>query len=112
MTIDDIKRRLEAATPGPWREHYEYRDGRPDGTMIGAVAPGHRILTDHDGGTYPSSDLTFIVHAPEDIAYLLQRIEEMQAAIKAFCRASEWCEDTWKKQPHIAALFAIAEAKE
>lgn len=71
-----------ATTPGQWREHYDYRDGKPDGVMIGAVAPGHRILTDHKGGTYPNRDLEFIAHAHTDIPRLLEDVERRDKLLK------------------------------
>ena len=33
--------------------------------------------------------------------------EEMQRAIDAFCEKMKWSHDEWKKQPHVADLFAL-----
>lgn len=42
----------------------------------------------------------------------IERLEEtncaMLDAIKTFCEETSWGTASWKRQPHIAALFAIA----
>jgi len=63
MSIERDKEIIESATPGPWIFGVYSRNEPRDGTMIGAVAPGHQIRTLHDGGTGPSTDGVFIASA-------------------------------------------------
>lgn len=42
-----------------------------------------------------------------DVAKLTKRHDAMQQAIDEFCRKSEWSNESWRAQPHIAALFAL-----
>ena len=37
-----------------------------------------------------------------------RRIEELEAAIKAFAKDQQWAYSAWKAQPHIKPLFDIA----
>ena len=34
--------------------------------------------------------------------------DRMVASIREFCRRSDWAVDEWKRQAHVAPLFAIA----
>ena len=82
--LSDIKKRLEAATPGPWY----------------AVADNTGVSTDPDGTAFPSqpelifclddgeyienrnkADAEFIANAPADIRALLDYVRELEAAI-------------------------------
>ena len=44
-----------------------------------------------------------------DHIILLREFDKRQDAINEFCKASDWCSDSWKKQPHIKALFDLRE---
>jgi len=70
--IEEIRARLEAATPGPWR-----KDATP-GYFEPAVWIG-------EGCVYPEeqSDATFIAHAPQDIADLLEEVGRLRDFVAA-----------------------------
>lgn len=76
--IDEIKRRLLATTPGSWRV-VEQDD---DGDWIVSGADGAYIAqTSYDGLSVTTretcrGDAEFIAHAKEDIAFLLEKLEE------------------------------------
>ena len=97
--IDDIRARLAAATPGPWRQdgfwciagkpiHWVEPIGRDDLIAgIGGVgmAEGQEAVSDR-----ASADAAFIAAAPDDIAYLLGEVERLsgeRAATVAWLRA-------------------------
>lgn len=76
--IDEIKRRLLATTPGSWGV-VEQDD---DGDWIVSGADGAYIAqTSYDGLSVTTretcrGDAEFIAHAKEDIAFLLEKLEE------------------------------------
>lgn len=65
--VEQIRQRLAAATPGPW------------GNTSGQLA--ERM--------YESADVELITHAPEDIAYLLDRLHTAEAEA-AGLREEKW----------------------
>ena len=72
MNIDEIRARAEAATPGPWMwEEVKYPD-----------EPVHLRFGNCDfvlGRAEFYRDADFIAHAREDIPYLLDALEQLQA---------------------------------
>ena len=89
---DEIRSRLEKATPGAWI----VRKMRGEESNIGhgfvqapRVDPSHgydiEILC--EDANYPDEkregDLQLIAHAPSDLAYLLSRVEKMESVVKA-----------------------------
>lgn len=73
MNIEDIKQRLEAATPGPWVMRID-GDRYLEAPNAG---PGALMC---DTQYYPwtfdrQEDWEFVAHAPEDIKYLLEKLE-------------------------------------
>jgi hypothetical protein len=73
----EIQERLDKATPGPWEAVEVARSvyGTPIHSPIGT---GARM----DEGAHIAnafSDAEFIAHAPEDIAWLLARVAELEA---------------------------------
>lgn len=64
------------ATPGPWKFLVRKKGDPWAGPMIGAVAPGHQIVTSHEGGTSPSSDGEFIAAAREAMPRLLAALRD------------------------------------
>lgn len=92
--IEGIRRRCEAATPGPW---VVYDDSDDDGniTVRGVDAPDDSIfLTDglhHD--PIEERDALFIAHARADVPFLLAELDRLRAAVLGFrdsvlnCRA-------------------------
>lgn len=88
--IAEIRARLEAATPGPWKADTVKNVG--ENWLIGCVIEAgddqrncHWIVTTDNlrasqcmsGGA--EEDSVFIAHAPEDIKYLLDEIERLRA---------------------------------
>jgi hypothetical protein len=78
--IDDIRKRLEAATPGPWE-----MNGSGPGYILEDATSGHAIRCEvcPPEETIPI-DYEFIANAPTDIAYLLRLVEEYEAAMPAW----------------------------
>ena len=48
----------------------------------------------------------------EEIAALKAQLIERDRAIAEFCARSAWAVESWKRQPHIKALFDLAGKKE
>ena len=102
--IEEIQKRVEAATPGPWywRQDYELSDGyhwelaSPESDAEGKTIDASLIVVlEHSLPTWfqrPCNELPnwqFIAHARTDIPYLLtlyhqqrERIESLKAAVK------------------------------
>jgi len=104
--IDDIRARLEAATPGPWmvdpddaavvmRPDERHPNGW-DGVMI-AVAKG--------GEMEATFIADLIAHAPTDLAFLLSRLESAEARI-AKARAVWVGPDSLPAHSAGSAMFA------
>lgn len=85
--LAEIKARLQAATPGEWREGAEgnLRVYGPDNQYehSGLVAVFTR-----------RSDVQLIAHAPADLTYLLSKLEEAQSWQAVAGRLYEALEDT------------------
>ena len=78
IALDEIKARLEAATPGPW----ELANPRPDGRNM-VQRRGYDLYGDEVSemiiiDTNPS-DAEFIAHSPETQAKLLDALEAVEA---------------------------------
>ncbi len=94
--LSEIRKRLEAATPGPWMWWTSCswrRLGTEDQSTtimepITQQCDNHPDLYFRNGG-YRGPDATFIANAPTDIAYLLRVIEEYEAEM----RDSYWSEN-------------------
>lgn len=78
MTIDEIEARWKAATPGPWRYN-----GLVGEITVSQVPPMRAIVRIPRN----DADVAFVINAPTDIAYLLDRVRmlacdlEWQAAV-------------------------------
>ena len=71
--LQEIRARLDAATPGPWRDdHQSWCIWAPDHE---ADEPDARCLV-AEVGCGPDTDL--IAHAPADIAWLLDEVERLR----------------------------------
>ncbi|MFJ7200908.1 MULTISPECIES: hypothetical protein [unclassified Streptomyces] len=93
--IDEIRARQQAATPGHWGTHY---DGTgtyyisaglrptPTGTVCDAVVAA--VRSEH-GDEQAYHDARFIADAREDLAFLLDRVDELEAALAAACPQPE-----------------------
>lgn len=81
--LDEIRERLDAATPGPWRPDndepgYVIAPGDPsgwDGYLIASTV-------DHDGGLFVQEhNAELIAHAPQDLADLLAEVERLRGVL-------------------------------
>ena len=101
MTADsrteEIRARLDAATPGPWE--VEGQGPGPNSKHMGCgevwtanpdLFGGSIAMPAGDcyprSGYSPGDDMTLIAHAPDDLAYLLERIEALEAESDAAIR--------------------------
>jgi hypothetical protein len=67
----EIEKRAEAATPGPWStQKPAYEDGWPQGIVIGGTV-GRQTIYGPLGGSYPANDQKFIAHSRTDVPALL-----------------------------------------
>ena len=99
--LEDIKNRLAAATPGPWKA---FRVSVGGGTTSGVFEPipgakgtenyarpitgwfnSHRRAMDSDA---QHADAELIAHAPEDIARLVKALEAVTALHEPTCEQS------------------------
>lgn len=99
--IDEIRERLDKATPGPWAfasAPAEESDETPADYLAGALTgdgplfvvwvpstegnPGGYVLTAATGdGPHASQDADLIANAPADLAWCLGEIERLQEAL-------------------------------
>jgi predicted RNase H-like nuclease (RuvC/YqgF family) len=68
--LEAIRKRAEAATPGPWGKEFRY------GISI-ITNYGFNVI-DEDGGVTKYPDAEFIAHARQDVPKLLAEIERLQ----------------------------------
>lgn len=80
--LDEIRARLQAASPGPWRAHEE--ENRvpvcptvdPDLSLLGIDVDGTAVV-------YSQADADLIIHAPADLADLLAEVDQLLAFLAA-----------------------------
>ena len=79
--IDEIRERLDKATPGPWKATYEAADDWVSITGQGFYDGGHWMTCPEvatcEGIVGPDADL--IANAPADLAWLLGEVERLSA---------------------------------
>ena len=93
--MDAIEKRLESATPGPWGYYGgENADHPTRGTL--EAAPGLTIgstcntepIARLSGYLLPvEANADFVIHAPEDIKWLLARVKESDALLRELSEA-------------------------
>lgn len=87
--LDEIERRANAATPGPW---WGREDQNGEGKWFRSVAsgvPGNAtrvVPAAGNGGVRSSEDHAFILHARTDIPYLVARVRELERALEEIYR--------------------------
>nr|WSZ21196.1 hypothetical protein OH837_48995 [Streptomyces canus] len=88
-TIDEIRARADAATPGHWGTDYDgngtyYVHARMRTTPAEGMASDGVVAELHgehgDGQTYANA--TFTAHARNDIPFLLDRVTELEELVK------------------------------
>jgi hypothetical protein len=93
LDLEAIRRRVDAATPGPW-EHVDHGDG-PDSTFMGCgqvITLGERVMGGDicapSGDCYPRSgyrpldDMAFIAAARSDVPDLLAEVERLTLLLR------------------------------
>ncbi|GIP55928.1 hypothetical protein [Paenibacillus vini] len=80
--IQEIRERLEAASPGPWTI-YEYSDYR--GYEVHKYPIGYKsAITGWGKVLQTKEDASLIANAPTDISYLLSEVERLQTALEFY----------------------------
>lgn len=108
--IQEIKKRLAEATPGPWEAVVgNYNEIAIVGQKGLVMSFGGYAGFDNFKGTEPSDeDERFITWAPSDISYLLSEVERLQTDIKAMKEALEWTrkhyEEEWTYVPGVGEI--------
>jgi hypothetical protein len=74
--LDQVKKRAEAATPGPWKAYLEKRDQLSGESFI--ARGKNRSADDLYLAGATDADIEFIAHAREDISQLLEEIERLK----------------------------------
>lgn len=100
--LDEIRARLAAATPGPWRVAHH-------GTWE-VEAPPHQVVADCGTVDRAEADATLMAHAPDDLAYLLDRLDTLAGLLADQQRA--FVEATRVQQERVAAAEKRAEEAE
>ncbi len=78
--LEEVRRRCEAATPGPWISYVEGRDHTSGDSVIVRGPEGSEEDLYVIGGT--AADQDFIAHARQDIPLLLKEIERLQSLLE------------------------------
>ena len=89
--LAEIQARLDAATPGKWLLEVAGREFWVQTCTLDNDAPVELVVA----SVYEAPDATFIANAPTDIAYLLERVRELEMAIRQVTsdRWGFWCGD-------------------
>jgi hypothetical protein len=103
LDLDAIKRRTEAATPGPWQELAT--DWNDNGFMVSGYVARLRDdgrVDDITGDGLPLADAEFIAHARTDIPALVAEIESLRAKLAAAEQDEPRCTGSWETcQVHV-----------
>lgn len=104
--LEEIKRRLEEATPGPWMTRFwmgplEWPDG------MKATIFGHGPVHEYkeDGNTLAIKDSVLIANAPADLLYLLARLERAEGALEFYGNKENWDDDLFGMGKRARAYF-------
>ena len=100
--LGDIKRRLAAATPGPWEHEEEGNMGcgevftaNPDLYGGNIAAPSGDLYP--RSGYSPKDDMVFIANAPTDIARLVAALEAVQKLAEEWRYKGEFGWGAWQE---------------
>jgi hypothetical protein len=82
--VDEIRQRLEAATPGPWKADATENDV-PVVCVDGPIPGTATVLFEGDWAEQPDAEL--IAHAPDDLAFLLDEVTRLTFRLKNIAEA-------------------------
>ena len=78
LNLEEIKKRCEKASPGPWKAWVEGRDGTSGSTFI-MVGEGEHRGEDIELPGIAEADIDFMAHARQDIPALIKEIEMLRS---------------------------------
>lgn len=104
--LEEIKQRLENATPGPW---IAQNGGEGDDTSIWFVStkdsqPKTWQAVAECGFSLPFSNADFIAHAREDIPFLLAEIERLKTDLNY---QRQYADEKWQNHQMTTAVEAF-----
>ncbi|WP_460622845.1 hypothetical protein [Hymenobacter tenuis] len=111
--IEQIRERLQAATPGPWEKGRTRESSKGDlvasfdieTAVFPTVAGYSGPIAEVGGGE--CDDATFIAHAPEDITFLLAQLQQAQAEAAGLRERVGESQQTLFCGPHTAYYTSI-----
>lgn len=106
--LEEIRKRLEAATPGPWDSSC-YNENNPSYSVNQStkIIPAHLLPGESIAFQIKKqSNAEFIAHAPEDIRWLLNEINKLQEEVLAEHQAAV---DMFIKKDTLQDKLKIAE---
>ncbi|MBL0319086.1 MAG: hypothetical protein IPP74_07335 [Alphaproteobacteria bacterium] len=79
--LSEIRKRCNAASQGPWKSYIEDRDHESGSNFI-MIGAGKNRGDDIEIIGATAADQDFMAHARQDIPFLLDEIEKLQALIE------------------------------
>jgi hypothetical protein len=86
--LEEIKARLNAATPGPWKAYDWPSFPRSDENCVRIES--ETTITAFCFSDKPNHDALLIAHAPEDLRKLIAVVEVLSATISKHCNCREY----------------------
>jgi hypothetical protein len=77
--LEEIQKRCDAATPGPWKSFVEGRDHTSGGCFI-MTGSAEKRCNDIELSGATIEDQDFIAHARQDIPRLIREIERLRTS--------------------------------
>ena len=109
MNLEQIKRRAEKATAGPWAV---------EGGQVMNETRGYAVclIGDYAAGANDEADAAFIAAARSDVPALVARVEELEAALRDLIddagsvdqrMYAEWVDGEYQEWPAITRARAV-----
>lgn len=86
--LEEIRKRAEKATPGPWRA-VSTADGDTDGAAWVGTERSVSLAQGYDGEFLHRPDAEFMANAREDIPWLLAEVARTQGALEQLTEGHE-----------------------
>jgi hypothetical protein len=102
--LQEIRARLDAATPGPWSNSVSWDCVEAD------VMPTTNYLEPYRTTVARARlpmNADLIAHAPADIAWLLDEISMLEMDVAEISRKAEDAEDFWKQRAEHLEKYAV-----